>query len=70
MLPVLTHSEILFQLNFKSHYLIFKCQAQNGHSTAILTLGGTIFKVYEFSHIQNEPRSAMQHMQNNAQELI
>lgn len=44
------HSEILFQVNFKSHYLVPKCQARNDHSTALLTLEGTIFKVYDFSH--------------------
>lgn len=57
-LPILVHSEILFQANFKSHYLIPKGQAQNDHSTAILTLGRTIFKVHDFSHVQSDLKSS------------
>lgn len=53
MLPILVYSEILFQVIFESHYLAPKCQAQNDHNTAILTLGGTIFKVHDFSHVQS-----------------
>lgn len=53
MFLMLVHSEILFQVILKSHYLVLKFQAQTGHSTALLTLGGTILKVYGQSELKD-----------------
>lgn len=57
MLPILVRSEILLQVNLKSHYLVPTCQAQSGHSTAILTLGGRIFHGCDFGHVQSALKS-------------